>query len=298
VPSFSKLLSSTLLIGLVAFVSSDALAFRCTPVQNTSQPLTQAWAQRCIPYYINQASSLLSGQARRDLIAQSFRVWSSNACTDLDFVDAGYTSDKAGFNSDEPGSQKNVIWAIENSADLTMFRDPNLIALTLTSFSTDTGEIFDADIMINAVRFKFIDVADQRSCDAMLMEPAGPYDLRNTLVHEMGHFIGFDHDPDITSTMFASALPCETMKRDLNAVDQQGVCTVYPAGQPVRTCKPPPAGYGDPSQFRNQCERLHGGPVGCTNVSLPSDLSYAGVLAAWLAVASAVLLRRRIRRSR
>jgi hypothetical protein len=64
------------------------------------------------------------------------------------------------------------------------------------------------------------------------------FDLRNTLVHEMGHFIGFDHTPVQDATMFASADTCEVAKRDLASDDMMGVCAVYPKGGDTRTCTP------------------------------------------------------------
>jgi hypothetical protein len=289
---------------LAVCLSKDALAWRCTAVPNTPAPLTQAWDQRCIPYWINDSSAILSGQDRRDLVAQCFRTWSGDACTDLQFLDSGYASDQPGFDQHNPGANKNVIIAVEDPGKINLFSDPNLIALTLTSFSVDSGEIFDADIMLNAVRFKFVDVTDQKACEAMRMDPQGPYDLRNTLTHEMGHFIGFDHDPDIHSTMFASAQPCETMKRMLSAADQQGVCTVYPASQPTHTCQPPASGYDSvdgASSFRDQCARAEGlstASRGCTSVQVHADTdprraSYTGIAIAWLLVSAVVTARRR-----
>src|SRR5262249_28749402 len=150
----------------------------------TANALTQAWNQRCIPYFISRSGSLLSGDERRLLVANSFRQWSSdnNACTDLTFLDAGYTDNLSGFNPTKPDDQQNVIASIEDPSQLALFPDQNLLAITLTSFSTETGEIFDADILVNAVRNKFDEVNDPQACSRQ----TGPFDLANTLVHEMG----------------------------------------------------------------------------------------------------------------
>src|SRR5262245_3049725 len=101
-----------LLLSLFALLTaSEARAYVCTPVMNTANALTQAWNQRCIPYWISRSGSLLDGDERRLLIANAFRQWSSdnNPCTDLTFLEAGYTDDLSGFNSAKPDDQKNVV---------------------------------------------------------------------------------------------------------------------------------------------------------------------------------------------
>ena len=84
------------------------------------------------------------------------------------------------------------------------------------------------------------------------------HDLQNTMTHEFGHLIGFDHNcydpsagrprandntgrPCPTATtprrpcgrrrMFNSASPLDVDKRDLTPDDIQAVCEVYPKGQ-------------------------------------------------------------------
>lgn len=257
--------SATLIASFVSTFPRDARAFQCTAVTNARPALTQAWNQRCIPYYIDRRGTLIAGDAGKQLIAQSFRVWSGNACTDLEFVDAGETDLGASFDPKHPSQNQNVIVSIEDPNDLDAFPQDGLLAITLTSYSVETGEIFDADILLNGVDFDFGDVGDPRNC--MLGRMA--YDLRNTLIHEMGHFIGFDHEVDRESTMFASAEKCEIKKRDLSDDDRLGLCTVYPKDQPTMTCAPPPGGYdsgaGCADEFRCQCGRAVAmGPTDCT----------------------------------
>lgn len=256
------MLEAAVVIAILLSVPRSASPYQCTAVLNANPPLTQGWVTRCIPYMIQRGSTLLGGEERRQLIAQSFRAWSMNACTDLELLDAGYTDDGPGFDPRSPSRQTNVILSVDDPASLSLFPDPDLLAITLTSFSKDTGEIFDADILLNAVRFEFEDVEDFVGCDPGRKQ----FDLRNTLVHEMGHFLGYDHDRNVESTMFASAMPCEIKKRDLSDDDRLGVCTVYGAGRPTRTCAPPPdydTDGVDTSALREQCERVTGGGRSC-----------------------------------
>ncbi len=232
------------------------------------------------------------------MIANAFDQWESttNACTDMKFVDAGYTDSLSGFNQDKPNSQENVIGVVEDAAQLAaIFPSPDLLAITLTSFSTQTGEIFDADILINAVNNRFAVVAEDGNCS----RTDGAFDLSNTLVHEIGHLLGFDHETRADSTMFASAERCETKKRDLSADDIQGMCAVYGIDEVTMTCAAPIAGYdsgsGDPSSFREQCERLNdtGGCECVTGREEAADSGYQMIAWSLLAVGAVVFATRK-----
>jgi MYXO-CTERM domain-containing protein len=208
---------------------------------------------------------LLAGSDRRSLVAECFASWSGNACTDIQYVDVGTSDQLDGFDPMNIDGNRNVIVAIENASLLShLGMDPSLLALTLTHYSVQTGEIFDADILINAVQHSFQDITDMTSCVAEIPSGKAPYDLRNTLTHEMGHFSGLCHVAIPDATMFASADPCEIKKRTLAQDDINGICFLYPRGQPARTCSPPAGGYDDNStlqDLRSQCSRLTNGGI-------------------------------------
>lgn len=256
-------ISFALLAALIA--PREAGAWVCTKVKDSSPPVSLVWQSRCIPYAISRAGTILTGTERRQLIAQSFSVWSSSACTDLSFLDVGYTDETGHFDEDHPEDQLNVVASVEDETMIELFPDPRLIAITLTRFSKATGELFDADILINGIRFRFDDVADPIACQ---IETRRPFDLRNTLVHEIGHFVGFDHDPESESTMYFNAVECETKKRDLTADDRVGLCGVYPKDQAAKTCFPPSSytleDAPDPEPYRNQCDRFTGNASSCS----------------------------------
>ncbi len=258
----------------------------CTPVPNSNPPLTQVWINRCVPYAVSTRGTMFASEERRQLIAQSFRRWSELPCTDLSFIDVGEIDEADSFDVTQPSTQRNVIASLESASEASSFPDPRLLAVTLTRYSLATGEIVDADILFNASRFKFGDVTDAAACEAL---PDRPYDLRNTLVHEIGHLIGFDHVAESDATMYGSAQPCELVKRDLAKLDRDGVCDVYPKGLPAAACLPPADGYDtsdglNPIPFRDQCDRiLNGEPGGCscsarTKSTPPLGLSLLGIL--------------------
>jgi hypothetical protein len=126
--------------------------------------------------------------------------------------------------------------------------EPNQLALTTVSLRTTSGVIVDADIEINAFNHR----AWEASGDMSLLLAHGSIDLQNTLSHEMGHVLGFEHscwDPQTgaqpldgdklvppcasnpqlaEATMAPTAPPGDITKRALHADDRDGVCDVYP----------------------------------------------------------------------
>ncbi len=249
-------------LGLALYPTlAHAQVFQCTPA-DTDGPrlLTQVWTRsnRCLPYYINERSELFASAEGQLLVAESFAVWSSLSCTDLEFRSFGTTGSREGF-SPSSSTNENVILETTDREEI----DPDVLATTLTFHSSESGEIFDADIIFNSARFDFREVT---STDECLAAGAPIHDVRNTLVHEIGHFIGFDHNPDRFSTMFATAPACETQKQELNSIDIEGLCSVYPSGLHSSTCSPADD-YddisGNPSRFRNQCRQAEEREGGC-----------------------------------
>ena len=108
-------------------------------------------------------------------------------------------------------------------------------ALTVLTFTPRTGEIFDADILVNAANHKYCltKCADDVLC--------------NTLTHEVGHLLGLDHSKDPKATMSPSALPGDTNKCAMHADDRLGMCTIYRsvcaqrAGEEPSNCSAAPA---------------------------------------------------------
>jgi hypothetical protein len=125
--------------------------------------------------------------------------------------------------------------------------EPNQLALT-SAFVRASGEIVDADIEINAFNHPTWVV----SGDPITLLEQGAIDLQNTLSHEVGHVLGFDHscwdpvngpqplngdkpltpcadDPELAqATMAPTAPPGDVNKRVLHADDRRALCEVYP----------------------------------------------------------------------
>ena len=161
-------------------------------------------------------------------IRRAFQAWTDVECSDLvlDFqgTDPGYAP---GFN--RSGLNENVVGYRTDWP-----HDPEAIALTFTAFAVHTGTLLDADIELNGEGFSFV-LADDGCRDAV--------DVRNVMTHEVGHLLGLDHPPrtprNVEATMFGNAPLCETTKRTLAEGDIEGLCTIYPSGQPTQQCFAP-----------------------------------------------------------
>lgn len=118
--------------------------------------------------------------------------------------------------------------------------DPDALALTLTSYDTDTGRIEDADIVINA--------GSRWSTGG---DCANSYDLQDVLAHEAGHLFGLGHDSgDRDATMFPSAGFCEVKKRDLAQGDLDGLKLLYVETEPpAGGCQAAPGAVGGASAW-------------------------------------------------
>lgn len=157
------------------------------------------------------------------IVDEASRAWSAvGPCTDLSVVNGGLalaaTTNLDGGPHD--GENRVVIRRAAWPAELGTMT----LAITTTAYVTRTGELLDGDVDVNGV-------------DVVLGIAARPgpgeEDLANTLTHELGHAIGLSHSGDASATMFARSAPGEVLKRDLDADDEDAICTIYPAGSPT-----------------------------------------------------------------
>jgi len=116
------------------------------------------------------------------------------------------------------GSNGNFVKAVHQASDWAY--GSSVFALTILTFQQCTGQIVDADILL--------DDAHRDFC----LDSCGPDEqsLDNTVTHEMGHLLGLDHSGTSEATMYASAPPGETKKSTLHGDDRQGLCAAYSSG--------------------------------------------------------------------
>jgi len=205
-------------------VPTAAGAYVRTTTANTSCPAPARplfWDRDNVTYVIDSAGSdnvpLASAVAA---VRASFQTWEAVTCSFIAF-EYGGTVDNPSLGNDEV----NVVTWIESGWS----HDANVLALTTTTFFC-SGQMVDADIEVNGDSWQWT-VGSQ----------AGQYDIQNVMTHEDGHFIGFAHSPDTTSTMYFQSAAGDLSRRTLTADDAQGACDVYPeVVEPMPDAAPPP----------------------------------------------------------
>lgn len=269
-------MKSAALVALVLLASAPAYAFVRTHVDpNDESSPCLFWGRRTVPYQIVARGTGTGDQsAVYDAVRTSLQQWTNVDCSDFEYQDQGLSQSlEVGYNKallDQPMLVRDVppdntiIFRTKLCSDVVPANDPcssadnddcssvydcwnygdGVIALTTTTYSFQTGEIFDSDIELNAAQFTFTTV-DPPSPVCATFGPQGPgcisTDIRNTVTHESGHMLGLGHSTDASSTMYFSASHGETSKRDLAQDDITALCTIYPTGQAPLTCNEPSA---------------------------------------------------------
>jgi hypothetical protein len=94
------------------------------------------------------------------------------------------------------------------------------LGMTLQHVSASTGEIVEADIVINSNHpFSLLDASDNCS---------DSYDIESVVMHEAGHFWGLREDmTDAGAAMYFSTAPCNIAKRTLKVGDTLAISSLY-----------------------------------------------------------------------
>lgn len=126
------------------------------------------------------------------------------------------------------------------NANILMFRDdtwpyegqsPDTLGFTRVHFDRDTGELYDADIELNAVAEPL----------AVGREPASnEADLDSIVTHELGHLLGLGHTLDVEATMVAGYVNGTFELRTPGRDDIAGICAIYPPDRKAASssCQP------------------------------------------------------------
>lgn len=130
----------------------------------------------------------------------------------------------------EPGYDPN---RSDNTSGIALYKrnfpqrfDRAVLALTLLTRNSVTGEIVDADVIVDAERNRFAEITGP----SLVGVPGAPNDYQNVITHEFGHVLGLVEDPDHPdSTMYPSSQPGELTKRELAAVDRESAARAYAA---------------------------------------------------------------------
>ncbi|HXK17687.1 MAG TPA: matrixin family metalloprotease, partial [Polyangiaceae bacterium] len=295
---------------LSVFSASSAFAFCRTttcdpadPKQNcprdentcvtTGIPL--AWRSSCVTIGVQQLGDPRDGFSFDDIVPvvqDAFSTWMNADCS-----------------GGKPSIEVNLIGSIEcglseynskvGNANVVIFRtgkwpytgNENAIGLTTTRFDTTNGDLWDADIELNA--------DSMRNAHFSIGDPITGDDLLSVLTHEGGHFLGLSHSGDETATMKPLYNPSTdgATFRSLAPDDVAGICSIYPPGR-----RPATNSCTNRHGFSSQCGADQPAPVETKGCSLNTRTGVSGSaehgslsLFAVLAAACALRLARRRR---
>lgn len=179
------------------------------------------WPTTCLSYAMNRLGTQdLDPNETRPVIAKAFAAWTDVKCPD------GTTAKMAFTELDPVQCKKSQYNKEAPNVNVVLFQDDNwtyrgidgTLAKTSVTYNDDTGEIYDADIEVNAANNTI--TIDDEDID---------YDLQAILTHEAGHFIGIAHSPRSDAVMYASYSPGSISQRKLTDDDIAAVCTIYPS---------------------------------------------------------------------
>jgi hypothetical protein len=266
----------------------------CVPAGPFDCGTPLVWKQPCVGFAVHEeASQQVSYESTEALLQRAADTWTSVSCpggppsirmTDLGSVQCGAVE----YN--QKGGNANLVayrddeWPYGDSFDR---RSSDTIALTTVTYDVNTGEIFDADIEINAANFQF---------RTELPEVEGNPDLLAVLTHEMGHFLGLAHSLANDATMYATYRGAE--ESSLRADDIAAVCAAYPIDRETTgECDSIPRHGFSPACFTEQtegnCALAPGAPPAAPGAALG-----LGALAAIAGVSARLVRARSARRLR
>jgi hypothetical protein len=201
----------------------------------TSSGADERWWQDQVTVTLDGSLDGVSKDAR-DAVEQAFGTWIASSAK-LPHVTFD-TRDASPFQLDADGENRIYF------APITIPKHENDLAITVVYTNTDTGEILEADMIVNSRHtWKLLDADgdDDDKTDGTkpasstlglkgngLKSCSNTYDLRSVVTHEAGHFWGLGEDyTDTKATMFYSTPPCNVGKRELKTDDTQEVSSLY-----------------------------------------------------------------------
>lgn len=199
-----------------------------------------AWPSSCVTVSVQADAAPkqhIDYDAALGSVTRAFAAWTSAACTGgppAITVDVKGPISCAASEYNPDGGNANIVVFRENEWPYPGGED-GALGLTRVRFDPASGEIWDADIEVNAVG-QTLRVGD----------PApGAVDLDSLLTHEAGHLLGLAHTRDKTATMYPGYEPGTIDLRTLAPDDVAGICAIYPAGRVASTSCEPRHGYAD-----------------------------------------------------
>lgn len=220
------------LVALLAFVTSGQPSSFDLPT--AAQALQIKWPARSIQIALSTSLTLPTPAIKpeSDVIGAVRRALASWArAANIKFVEV--SSKNQSVSPTSGGDGVSLITIAATGDNVALFAEGNTTARTRVFYDLDTGEINEADIVINPYPYAESGAALQFSTDGT----PGTYDLESTLAHEIGHLLGLSHSHVIGATMQATqalngtyGVPAIT-ERTLSDADQAAARNLYGPGE-------------------------------------------------------------------
>jgi hypothetical protein len=226
-------------------------------VKHTQKGADVRWRRGQTTVYLDSSLDNL-GEDARTAIQSAFATWS---IADPELPQLEFERTHKAVLTAKPDGKNTVL-----VAPITVKGHEHDLAITLTYSDEETGDIVEADIIINSeYPFRTLKSDDdglgsqaqsqndddahktvtgdnglqttvsaaRASCTAMAQRAScegNSYDLQNVVTHEVGHFYGLGEDmEDSATTMYYCTSRCETHKRVLTVSDTQVMTSLYVA---------------------------------------------------------------------
>jgi hypothetical protein len=195
------------------------------------------WPTSCVGFALNdRGTQHLDPTATFETIRKAFKNWTEVPCpgggnASFTFEDRGTVSCRTS-EYNKSGPNLNIIFFQDD--DWHYRGIDGTLAKTSVTYNDETGEIYDADIEVNAAYNEItIGSAPQKV----------EYDLLSIMTHEIGHFVGIAHSGKPGSVMSKTYSPGTTEMRQLSADDVNAICAIYPPNSGVKCNSEPRGGF-------------------------------------------------------
>ncbi|MEP6568965.1 MAG: matrixin family metalloprotease [Acidobacteriota bacterium] len=216
------------LMALLAFAASSLPSSFDLPAAARERQIK--WSTKNIQIALSTSLSSPSPAIKPDsdvigAVHRALASWSRVA--NIKFVEV--SSKRQSVSPATKGDGVSLITIAATDDNVGLFTKGDTTARTRVFYDPETGEINEADIVINPYPYSVSGAALQFSSDGT----PGTYDLESTLAHEIGHLLGLSHSHVIGATMQASqtlngtyGLPAIS-ERTLSDPDQEAVRSLY-----------------------------------------------------------------------